>query len=410
MKLTDNLFLNFEMNERVPTYLTSIIMIIVLTLICVVANFITTRIILRLTTHLIRKSKFKWGNAFLERKLLHKLSHIVPAVIIYYFASFFPSFKVWIERMAHFYIVCIVIVALNTLLNAVNDIYQEYEISKVRPIKGIIQILKIVVFIVGGITLIAILKDKNPLLLLGGLGALSAVLMLIFKDSILGFVAGVQLASNDMVRVGDWIEMPKYDADGEVIDIALNTVKVQNWDKTITMIPSYAFISDSFKNWRGMQDTGGRRIMRSIYIDTTSIQFCTKDMLEDFKKIHHLTEYIEDKEKEIEEYNRVNNGDGDTRVNGRHLTNVGTFRIYIYNYLKSHQLIHKELPIIVRQLEPAANGLPMQIYCFTNDTRWEVYEAIQADIFDHILSVVSEFNLRIFQNPSGHDLRSFSHK
>lgn len=408
MEFFKELLMGYGMSEEASSYLFTTTMIVLVILLCVVANFVTKKIALRLITHVIKKNKLQWGSAFLEHKVFHKFSHIVPAVIIHYFASAFPDYEVWIEKFVLFYIVAVIILALNAFLNAVNDIYQNFEVSKARPIKGFIQVLKIAIFIVGGITQISILIDKNPLILLSGLGALSAVLMLVFKDSILGFVAGVQLATNDMVRVGDWVEMPKYNADGDVIDITLNTVKVQNWDKTITMIPSYAFISDSFKNWRGMQDTGGRRIKRSIYIDTMSIQFCTQEMLEHFKKIRYLAEYIENKEKEIEAYNCVNKISRDTRVDGRNLTNIGTFRIYIQNYLQNHPHTHKELTIMVRQLAPDENGLPLEVYCFTNDIRWPNYEAVQADIFDHIFAVAPEFGLRIFQKPSGYDMRSFS--
>lgn len=408
MEFFKEVLIGYGMNEKVSTYFFTIMMILMIIMLCVVANFVTKKIVLRLITHAIKKNKHQWGDAFLEHKVFHKFSHIVPAIIIHYFAPAFPDYEVWIEKFVLVYIIAVIISVLNALLNAVNDIYMNFEVSKARPIKGFSQVLKIVLFIVGGTMQLSILIDKNPLILLSGLGALSAVLMLIFKDSILGFVAGVQLAINDMVRVGDWVEMPKHNADGDVIEITLHTVKVQNWDKTITMIPSYAFISDSFKNWRGMQDTGARRIKRSIYIDTMSIQFCTQEMIDYFKKIHYLAEYIENKEKEIEAYNCANKINSDTKVNGRHLTNIGIFRIYIQTYLQNHPLIHKGLTSMVRQLAPGENGLPLEVYCFTNDTRWMNYESIQADIFDHIFAIAPEFRLRIFQKPNGYDMRSFS--
>lgn len=407
MEFFRGLLANYGISESANAYLPGIMMIVVIILLCVTANFVTKKIILRLITQIINKKKFKWGKIFLEHKLFHKASHIVPAIIIHYFAPAFPSYEIWIEKAAQFYMIAVIIAVLNTLLNTANEIYMNFEVSKVRPIKGFIQVLKIIVFIVGGITLISILIDKNPLLLLSGLGALSAILMLIFKDSILGFVAGVQLSTNDMIRVGDWVEMPKHNADGAVVDITLNTVKVQNWDMTITMVPSYAFVSDSFKNWRGMQDAGGRRIKRSVYIDTTSIRFCTQEMLERFRKIRYLTEYIDKKEKEIEAYNIANKITVEGKANGRNLTNIGTFRIYIQKYLQNHESIHKGMAIMVRQLSPVDNGLPLEIYCFTNTTRWADYEAVQSDIFDHILAVAPEFELRIFQKPGGYDMRSF---
>jgi miniconductance mechanosensitive channel len=253
--------------------------------------------------------------------------------------------------------------------------------------------------------MIAIVLNKSPLYFLTGLGALSAVLMLIFKDPILGFVAGIQLTANKMVARGDWLEMPKYDADGDVLEIGLTTVKVQNWDKTITTIPTYALISESFKNWRGMQESGGRRIKRFVYLDLGSIKFCTEEMLERFSRIQYITEYIERKKKEISEYNEAFQVDTSILVNGRHLTNIGTFRAYVTAYLKNHPMINQDMTFLVRQLAPTPQGLPLEIYVFCKDKIWANYEAIQADIFDHILAVVPEFDLRVFQEPSGGDFR-----
>lgn len=408
MKFLKEFLVDNGIGEKTSDYLFVTIMVVWVILLCVLANFVAKKIVLRLITSIIKKNNFKLAGAFLERKVFHKVSHIVPAIIINYYAPTFPTYKIWIEKFVLFYIFIVIILLLNALLNAVNDIYMGYEVSKSRPIKGFIQVLKIVILIIGIITLTSILIGKSPLILLSGLGAISAVLMLIFKDSILGFVAGIQLSGNDMVRIGDWVEMPKYDADGDVIDITLTTVKVQNWDMTITMIPSYALVSDSFKNWRGMQDTGGRRIKRSIYIDTESIQFCTQEMLDRFKKINYISQYIESKEKEIEAYNYNNKINKEIKVNGRNLTNIGSFRVYISNYLMNHQGVHKDMTIMVRQLAPGENGLPLEIYCFVNDIRWTSYETVQSDIFDHILAVASEFDLRIFQNPSGYDMRDFS--
>ncbi|MCU9614567.1 mechanosensitive ion channel family protein [Caldibacillus lycopersici] len=378
-------------------------MIIFIMLVCVIANFITKKIVIRLITHYVNRTKVTWDNYLLNRKVFHKLSHIVPAIIIYHYAPTFPQYQNIIEKGAAIYIIIVALLVFNSFLNAIDDIYRTYEISKIRPIKGYIQVVKIILIIIGGIIIIASLMGRSPFILLSGIGALSAVFMLVFKDSLLGLVAGIQLSSNDMVRVGDWIEMPKYGADGDIIDISLNTVKVQNWDKTIVTIPSYALISDSFKNWRGMQSAGGRRIKRSLFIDMTSISFCSDAMIEKYKHIHYLTDYITVKEKEIAEHNE--NINKQNRVNGRAMTNIGVFRAYIQHYLQNHPGIHKEMTLLVRQLEPGANGLPLEIYAFTNNTQWDVYESIQSDIFDHLFAVASEFGLRIFQNPTGHDLR-----
>jgi len=247
---------------------------------------------------------------------------------------------------------------------------------------------------------------RSPVILLSGIGAATAVFILIFQNSILGLVASIQLTSNDMLQIGDWITMPKYEADGDVIDISLHTIKVQNFDKTIITIPTHTLISDSFKNWRGMQESGGRRIKRSIHIDLTSINFCTEEMLNRFNEIEYIREYLNNKSKEIDNYNSIHNINDSNPVNGRHLTNIGIFRVYIENYLKNHSKVHKGMTQMVRQLQPTKNGLPIEIYIFTNDIAWVNYEAVQSDIFDHILAVVPEFYLRIYQEPTGHDLKS----
>ncbi|MFK0525997.1 mechanosensitive ion channel family protein [Paenibacillus illinoisensis] len=392
------------MSEQTIGILSNIIMVIFIAVVSILANYIAKRIVLKTIHHIVNNNRYKWGHIIVEKKLFHKLSHLVPAIIIYYSAYVFPSYQALIEKAAMTYMIVVTITVFNALLNVFDDIYRSYEVSKIRPIKGYIQVAKIILFIIGGIIVISSLIGQNPLIILSGLGALSAVLMLVFKDSILGLVAGVQLSSNDMVRVGDWIEMPKYNADGDVIDITLNTVKVRNFDKTITMIPSYALISDSFRNWRGMQVSGGRRIKRSVYIDTSSITFCTEDMIEEFRKIHYLTDYIATRISEINEYNMEHQINTESKVNGRQLTNVGVFREYIHQYLKNHPKIHQDMTLIVRQLAPGDNGLPLEIYAFSNDITWGVYESVQADIFDHIFAVAPTFGLRAFQNPTGHDI------
>lgn len=401
-----NQYVEWGIEETIARKLSIGSMILLIILLCILANFITKKVVIRLITHFVHKNKFTWDNILLERKVFHKLSHIVPALIIYFFSTTFPKYQPVIEKFAVVYILMVSVFTINSLINAINDIYESFEISKERPIKGLLQVIKIAMFILGTILIIAILIGESPLILLSGIGALSAVFLLVFRDSLLGLVAGIQLASNDMVKVGDWIEMPKFKANGDVIDISLNTVKVQNFDKTITMIPSYSLISDSFINWRGMQATGGRRIKRSIFIDTTSIEFCTDKMLDRFKNIDFLKDYIIERELEISQYNEKNKINRSTSiVNGRALTNIGVFRMYILNYLQNHPGIHKEMTLLSRQLEPTVNGLPIEIYAFSNDTTWSVYEAIQADIFDHLFAVAPEFGLRIFQNPTGNDLR-----
>lgn len=408
MNLIRKQLIKYNLEEPWMDYLAVTIMIAFIVLLCIIANFIAKKIVIRLITHLINNNnKFKWDNILLERKVFHKLSHLVPAIIIYYFASTFPKYQAVIEKFAVTYMIIVTLSVLNSLLTAINDIYQNYEISKIRPIKSYIQVIKIVVFILGIIIIIANLIGESPIILLSGIGALSAVFMLVFRDSLLGLVAGIQLSANDMVRVGDWIEIPKYGANGDVIDISLNTVKVRNFDRTISSIPSYALISDTFINWRGMQASGGRRIKRPIYIDITSISFCSNEMIEKCKNIHLLKDYIVSRQREIKEFNKKNKLDrSKTTVNGRALTNIGVFRAYITQYLKNHPGIQKDATIMVRQLEPTEHGVPLEVYAFANTVVWVEYEAVQSDIFDHLFAVAQEFGLRIFQNPTGNDFKS----
>lgn len=397
---------DFGVQVPVVDYLSTIIFVTFVIVVSLVAKYIAKKITLKFATRYVNKSSNRWNRYFLQRKIFQRLTHYVPAIILYYFSYSFPSYQGLIIKLVTMYMIIVTIIILDALLNVANDIYTTFEVSKVRPIRGYIQVIKIFIFMIGGILVISNLMGQSPVILLSGIGALSAVVMLVFKDSILGLVAGIQLTSNDMLRVGDWIEMPKYDADGSITDISLNTVKIQNWDKTITTIPTYAMISDSFKNWRGMQNSGGRRIKRSIYIDTNSISFCTPEMIEEFKKIQYLQSYISTKQTEIEDYNVRYEIDRSSLVNGRALTNIGVFRAYIQAYLEKHPGIHKEMTLMVRQLAPLETGLPIEIYAFTNKTEWAVYEGIQADIFDHILAIAPSFGLRIFQNPTGHDFRS----
>jgi len=309
------------------------------------------------------------------------------------------------QTTAGIYMVAVGLLIVNGLLNSIVDIYHSYRFARKMPIKGFIQVVKIIIYVSAGIIVISLILDKNPGKLLAGMGAMTAVLLLVFKDSILGLVAGVQLMANDMIHLGDWIEMSKYGADGDVIDISLTTVKVQNWDKTIATIPTYALVSESFHNWKGMEESGGRRIKRSINIDMNSVGFLDAEQIEKFRKYYLLTEYINQKEKEISEFNKSLRMEEDQVTNGRKMTNLGTFRKYLEEYLKQHPKIHNDMTFLVRHLQPSDKGLPIEIYVFSNDQAWANYEAIQADIFDHILAIIPEFGLRVFQNPTGSDFR-----
>ncbi|HZK54192.1 MAG TPA: mechanosensitive ion channel family protein [Desulfosporosinus sp.] len=399
-----NWFTAYGVDGITAGYLATGVLVIFIALLSIAGNLITRKVILRLLSHFIHHNKrYKWDNVMLERKVFHKLSQIVPAIIIYLFASAYSLMV--IERFSQAVIVLVGISVIDALFNSVDDIYRAYEVSKNKPIKGYLQVGKIFTYILGGIVIVATIIGQSPLLLLSGIGALTAVLLLVFKDSLLGLVAGIQLSANDMICLGDWIEMPKYGADGDVIDISLNTVKVENFNKTITTIPTYALVSDSFINWRGMTQSGGRRINRSIFIDTASITFCTDEMLEEFNKIHYLTDYLRNKRHEIDLYNLKNKIDTSHSINGRRLTNIGIFRAYIEIYLRKHPKIHQEMLQMVRQLPPGEFGLPLDVYAFTNETEWINYENIQSDIFDHLLAVVPQFGLRIFQKPTGYDIK-----
>lgn len=373
------------------------------------ANWITKSIILRVVHQAAKRSRTHWDDVLVKRRVFHRLSHLAPALLIYGMASVVFSTENLIElaqRGAQVYMLLVGLLVVGALLNSANDIYQGFEVSRRIPIVGYLQVVKIVATITVIIFCISIVIDESVFALFAGLGALTAIILLIFKDSILGLVAGIQLVANDMVRPGDWIEMPKYGADGDVIEITLNTVKVQNWDKTITTIPTYTLISDSFKNWRGMSESGGRRIKRSIAIDMASVKFCSDEMIERFGRIQLLSDYVASKQKELAEYNEENQVDDSVLINGRRMTNLGTFRAYLVAYLKAHPKVHEDMTFLVRQLPPGDNGLPLEIYVFSNDQAWANYEDIQADIFDHILASLPEFDLRPFQNPTGDDVRS----
>jgi len=378
-------------------------------LLSLIANIVANRYNVSGLTYVITRYKSTRQDAVLRQQTLNRIAHLVPAIILYDLVpvalqGLDPTIAV-IKGALLIYMIIVVMLVLDSVLNTAEEIYQNFRAAKQSPIKGFIQVLKLLVYFLAAVFVISVLLNKTPVYLLSGIGALAAVMMLVFRDSILGFVAGIQLAANKMVAVGDWIDMPKYGADGDVLEVALTTVKVQNWDKTITTIPTYALISESFKNWRGMSESGGRRIKRSVNIDISSIRFCDEQMLERYAKIQHISAYLEKKKHELEVFNRAIEVDNASLANGRRLTNVGTFRAYIEAYLRNHPHINTDMTFLVRQLSPTEHGLPIEIYVFSNDIEWANYEAIQADIFDHILAVVPEFDLRVFQNPSGADFR-----
>ncbi len=376
-----------------------------------VSYFACRVVVVPLIKKIAEKSPVQWDNVIIEQKVVDRASHLLPAVV---FAFGLPlaldaaseTFGV-LWRLNNIYFIIAGFLVFDALLNAGTELYRASPSRRHVPIRGFVQAVKLVAFLLSLILVLSQLADRSPLFFISGLGALTAILLLIFKDSILGLVAGVQITTMDLVRQGDWIEMPKHGADGDVIDVSLTTVRVQNWDRTIATIPAYELVSSSFRNWRGMSESGGRRIKRAIAIDVNTIRFIDAETLDRLKGIRLLRPYLEQKVREIEEHNREHIAATELQVlaNGRRLTNIGTFRAYCIAYLRNHPGIRQDMTFLVRQLAPTAEGLPIEIYVFTNDTRWAFYESIQADIFDHLFAVLPEFGLRAFQAPAGRDLQ-----
>ena len=353
----------------------------------------------------------QWDDILVEKHIVKRILYFIPLILLYVLSSPIltgTSLLPLSQTLISFLFLIVGMMFLDAMLNALLAIYGKSAIAKEISITPFVQVLKLGLYFVTGILLLSLLLQKTPLYFLSGLGALTAVLMFVFKDVLMGFVAGIQLIANKMVAPKDWIEMPKYGADGDVLEITLTTVKVQNFDNTITTIPTYALINESFKNWRNMNLSGGRRIKRYVNIDLGSIKFCSSEMLEQFKRIQLISQYIQNRQEEILVYNKKHQVDESTLVNGRRLTNIGVFRSYVEAYLRQHPMIHKDMTFLIRQLSPRENGLPIEIYVFCKDTNWTAYEAIQADIFDHILAVVPEFDLRVFQEPSGSDFQKIA--
>ncbi len=376
-----------------------------LALVAFIADFVVRRILTRLILRVVGRAVHDLD--VLLRPVVRSFTRVVPAIIIHQGISSVPHLApgvvTLIQNVAGAFMIVAVAIGIGAGLDMANAIYARSPRAHRRSIKGYLQVLKIVIYAIATILVIAALIDRSPLLLLSGLGALAAVLMLVFKDTILSLVASVQLNSNDMLRVGDWIEMPQVNADGDVIDIALHTVKVQNWDKTITTIPTWRLISESYRNWRGMQESGGRRIKRALLIDQTSARFLTEDERDRMRRFLLIDDYLADKSAEMADWNAKLVAAGRDPVNMRRSTNIGAFRAYVQNYLENHSGIRQDMTLLVRQLQPTETGLPLEIYAFTATTAWAEYEAIQGDIFDHLLAILPEFGLRLFQSPTGAD-------
>ena len=378
-------------------------------------DFLIRLLLLQVVRRVVKQTKVTWDDIIFDDKVLRRLCHIVtPILVVVMLPIAFPDqngLVVLITRLVQIAIVIAVLRFVNSLLEAIFQLMGRREEWKGKPLKGLMQTGQVIAFLVAVILVFSILLDRSPAMFLTGLGASAAIFMLVFRDSILGFVSGIQLSANNMLKVGDWISMPKYGADGTVEEVTLNTVKVRNWDNTIVTLPPYLLVSDSFQNWRGMQASGGRRVKRSVNLDMTSVKFCTPDMLARYRNIDIIREYIDQTEQRVEEYNAVHGiRPGERKINGLHQTNLGVFRAYLERYLRDEVPVNKGMTLMVRQLQPTETGLPMELYFFTDTVVWVDYERIQSDVFDHVLAVIPEFDLRVFQNPSGSDIEALRYQ
>lgn len=404
-QLLENLeawLINNGINESFAQLFKVGISLAVIALLAFVADYLTRKIFLVIVARMAKKTETDWDDILLEQKFFHKLAHFAPAIVIYLtigiaLYDYSPKLTIFFYDLTKIYMVVAALLVVNSFLNAVHNIYQSLPFSKSRPIKGYLQVVKIIIYFFGGIVIISILINKNPANLLVGLGASAAILLLVFKDTILGLVASIQLSANNLVKPGDWIEMPSRKVDGTVLEITLNTVKVQNYDRTINTIPTYALIAESFQNWQGMVESDGRLIKRSILIDMKSIKFCSKEQLDKYNKIKFLKDYIDSK---------INSNESTLPLyNGQSLTNFGIFRKYIENYLKNNPNINQDATLVVRHRQPSENGMPLEIYCFSKEKTMANYEEVQSEVFEHVLSIMPEFDLNVFQRPSGDDIK-----
>ena len=375
-----------------------------------ISYFVVKQILVRLINRVIVKSKSDLDDVLLRRKVFNRTARLLPAWLIYKMTPAalidYPVVSSLVTAITAIYLVLAFVLVVDALIDSLLDIYHSFPVSRQVPLQNFGQVAKLLTYFVGLIVVASLVLDQSPVKLFAGLGAMTAVLMLVFKDPILGFVAGLQLSFNKMVGVGDWVEIPQHNADGDILEIGLTTVKVRNFDNTVTTVPTQSLINESFKNWRGMQESGGRRIKRAINIDLNSIQLCDSEALARYSQIDCIKEYIADRQRVVDQHNKSNTDTGDSIVNGRRMTNIGTFRAYVMAYLKNHPDINQNLTLLVRQLAPTDVGLPLEIYAFSSEKNWHKYEAIQADIFDHLFAVAKEFDLRVFQKPAGLDLQN----
>lgn len=407
-----NWLISWGINQTLAEGIASVTDFLMTFVLAVILYYVTKFIIVKVLKRIAKRTQNNWDDVLYEQRVFHRMAFLIPGIIIYQAIPVtlndIPNIIPIATKLTNIYIIITFTRIINSFLNALYAMYEKSGTAIYHPIKGYIQIGKILVLVISSLLILSHLFNQSPIYMLTGLGAFSAVLLLIFKDPILGFVGGIQLSANDMVRPGDWINMPKYSADGTVKEISLTTVKVQNFDNTITTLPTYSLVSESFQNYRGMKESGVRRIKRSISIDMSSVHFCSEEMLTKFKNVEILRQYIETTQQELEAYNQSNHYDNSVLVNGRRQTNLGIFRAYLNEYLSHNPFVNSENDQLVRQLQPTSSGIPIEVYAFVQETEFIKYEKIQSDIFDHILAIIPEFDLRVFQSPTGEDLRRSS--
>ncbi|RNL82079.1 mechanosensitive ion channel family protein [Sinomicrobium pectinilyticum] len=407
-----NLLIHEGIPEGLSVQLNLVLNLIVLAVVVFLLDFIFKKVVIQAFAIFSTKTKTTFDDFLVQSNFPKYIAHIVPLIfIIRMIPTVFSDFPGWGNfsmKIVDIYMTILAVWIFRSFLRSLKNFLRTKEAYKDKPLDSFVQVFLIFAWIIASIYLFTVLTEKDPIAFLTALGAASAVILLIFKDSILGFVASIQVAANDMVRIGDWITVEKYGADGDVMEINLATVKVRNFDNTITTIPTYALISDSFRNWRGMQDSGGRRIKRALYIAVSSIRYLTEEEVEDLKKIQLLASYLEHRQTDITKYNTENNADKSILLNGRNQTNMGVFRKYIDTYVKNHPAINKDMTMMVRHLPPTPQGIPLEIYVFSSDKRWVNYEHIMADIFDHIMAAVPYFDLEVYESPSSKDMKRLS--
>lgn len=406
--------IHIGINQSFATWLKGVVAIVFLALVSYILLYFTRKIVIKIILKITRKSENKFDDLLVKNRVFHRLALLVPAFFIYgMIPVFLEDFPWWITFLQKILGICMVILFLlvtGNFLESLCTFYENKAQSRTRSLRQYMQLIKIFLWSAGIIIIISKIFNVATASFLGGLGAFTAVLLLVFKDPLMGLTASVQISSQDLVRLGDWVTLPKYNVDGEVKEINLVTVKVENFDKTTVSIPAYTFISDSFQNWRGMEESGVRRIKRSILIDMKSVKYCTDEMLVKYEKIQLIKEYIQKKQVEVEEYNKIHNVDETLPINGKRQTNLGIFRKYLIEYLMNSPVIDTTKTLLVRHLEATEKGIPIEIYVFSKLQKWELYENVQADIFDHVIAAVSLFDLQVFQNPTGADFKAMVSK